>query len=181
MNKELRGCWTQINISRWWVYGPLAVLIIVFFILNIGHDERRRFLAYRVISGSQLKYLGVAIECYKLENENQYPEISSWCDILIADCNVHRDQFICKAAVKAGDEGPCHYAMNPNCGPSSPNDVVLLFETKGGWNQYGGLELLTLDHHDGKGCNVLFADGHVEWVEARDIKNLKWEAEEPND
>ena len=49
------------------------------------------------------------------------------------------------------------------------------------WNQHGGPELLTLEHHDGKGCMVLFADGHLEWIKAKDIKNLRWEVEEPND
>lgn len=180
MNEEPRGNWTRINISRWWFYGPLAAFIIVVFILNARHDGVRRFLAYRIVCGSQLKNLGVAIEFYKLENEGRYPEMSSWCDVLISDCNVDEIQFICKAAVQAGDEGPCHYAMNPNCRPDSPDDVVLLFESNGGWNLYGGPELLTLDHHDGKGCNVLFANGRVEWIKAEDVANLRWGTKKPD-
>ena len=48
------------------------------------------------------------------------------------------------------------------------------------WNQHGGPEILTLNHHGGKGCNVYFAGGYCNWVKAKDIKNLKWVAEKPN-
>ncbi|MFH1369948.1 MAG: H-X9-DG-CTERM domain-containing protein [Planctomycetota bacterium] len=45
---------------------------------------------------------------------------------------------------------------------------MLLFETEDGWNQSGGLELLTNENHHGEGSNILFCDGHVEFVEAND-------------
>ena len=81
--------------------------------------------------------------------------------------------FKCPASKK----GRCHYAMNPNCEPKSPSDMVLLFETKGGWNQFGGSELLTTENHGGKGCNVLFNDGHVEFVRPERLGELKWKVE----
>ncbi len=49
--------------------------------------------------------------------------------------------------------------MNPRAATHSAPDVVLLFESTGGWNQSGGAELLTTKHHEGKGCNVLFVGG----------------------
>jgi prepilin-type processing-associated H-X9-DG protein len=70
--------------------------------------------------------------------------------------------------------------MNPNCEPNSPPDTVLLFETRSGWNQYGGPELLTFDNHQGKGANVLFNDGHFEFIRPKDIGRLKWKAEDAN-
>lgn len=71
---------------------------------------------------------------------------------------------------------PCwsHYAINPNCGPNSGLDVVLLFETKGGWNQFGGAEILTFENHQGKGCNVLYNGGDVEFVKPEEMIKLKW-------
>jgi hypothetical protein len=57
-----------------------------------------------------------------------------------------------------------HYAMNPNCGPGSPPDTVLLFETKAGWNQHGGPELFTFDNHDPHGGSVLLNDGTVKFI-----------------
>jgi len=42
------------------------------------------------------------------------------------------------------------------------------------WNQTGGPELLTTENHEGKGCNVAFADGRVQFVKSADLDNLKW-------
>jgi len=67
-----------------------------------------------------------------------------------------------------------HYGMNPNAEPNSPGDIVLLFETKAGWNQFGGPETLTIENHSGDGCNVLFNGGRVKWVKAKDIGKLNW-------
>ena len=69
-------------------------------------------------------------------------------------------------------KGRCHYAMNPNCYPNSPSDTVLLFETKDGWNQFGGKEILTKENHYGDGCNVLFNDGHC--LFESNIEKLSW-------
>ena len=70
--------------------------------------------------------------------------------------------------------------MNKNIeklGANAPPDMVLLFETRPGWNQTGGPEILTTDNHNGNGCNILFNDGHVEFVRTEDINDLKWTAE----
>jgi len=69
----------------------------------------------------------------------------------------------------------CHYAINPNVSPYSHSRLVLLFETEGGWNQFGGPEILTFENHKGKGCNILFNDGHVDFVKPKQLGELKWE------
>ena len=45
------------------------------------------------------------------------------------------------------------------------------------WNQVRGPEMLTTDNHKGKGCNILFNDGHVEFVKAERIAELNWGTE----
>lgn len=70
-----------------------------------------------------------------------------------------------------------HYAINPNANLNSSPATVLLFETKGGWNQSGGQEILSIDNHlsEGrKGCTVLFNDGGVKFVKPKDISKLNW-------
>jgi prepilin-type processing-associated H-X9-DG protein len=57
---------------------------------------------------------------------------------------------------------------------SAPPDMVLVFESSPGWNQYGGPELLTTDNHKGDGCYVLFVDGHIEFIEKQNLDELKW-------
>jgi prepilin-type processing-associated H-X9-DG protein len=42
------------------------------------------------------------------------------------------------------------------------------------WNKAGGPEILTIENHEGKGCNVLYADGHVEFIKPDKISQLKW-------
>ena len=66
--------------------------------------------------------------------------------------------------------------MNPNCQRNSPGDMVLLFETKAGWNRHGGSELFSFGNHDPwDGC-VLLNDGTVLFVRTkRQLRRLRWE------
>lgn len=132
--------------------------------------------------GSHLHRLGFAMRLYADDFDGKYPTAGKWCDLLVEGHNgvsyVKAETFVCGSALKGGDKGRCHYAMNPNCEPNSPGDMVLLFETKGGWNQFGGPELLTFENHNGKGCNVLFNDGRVEFVTPKNVGKMKWKAEE---
>jgi prepilin-type processing-associated H-X9-DG protein len=47
----------------------------------------------------------------------------------------------------------------------------------GRWNQIGGPEDLTVGNHKGEGCNILFGDGHVEFIKTEDIDKLRWGVE----
>lgn len=64
--------------------------------------------------------------------------------------------------------------MNPNVKPNSPDDVVWLFDSREGWNLYGGSELLNWNNHEGKGCNVLFSNGQIMFVEKEKLASLRW-------
>ena len=111
--------------------------------------------------------------------EGEYPVPSEWCDTVMQALRILNrpdsrpaDALVCPSA----PEGRCHYAMNPNCEPNSPPDTVLLFETKAGWNQHGGPELLTFENHDPRGGCVLFNDGSVKFVRAEEeLNHLCWE------
>jgi hypothetical protein len=131
----------------------------------------------RFSCGSNISSIGKAMFLYADEYNNTYPPCNQWCDSLKKRVDVNYRQFICKAAVRQGDKCSCHYAMNPDCEPNSPNDVVLLFETKGGWNQCGGPELLTFDNHHGQ-ATVLFNDGCIGFIRPENVGKLKWKAEE---
>ena len=116
----------------------------------------------------------------KIRTLNPYPDSKTWCDSL----HSFRIHLTCPSA----GEGKCHYAMNPNCDPNSPDDMVLLFETRAGWNQHGGPELFTFDNHkptrpapdvlshrdSGGGC-VLLNDGTVKFIRTEEeLHSLKW-------
>jgi len=107
-----------------------------------------------------------------------YPPFVRWCDETI---QAYRDALTEKQNVQVyrcpgADEGKCHYAMNPNCEPNSPVEMVLLFETKAGWNQHGGAELFTFDNHGPKGGCVLLNDGTIKFIRTEaELHVLRWE------
>ncbi len=108
-----------------------------------------------------------------------YPGSATWCDDVV---NVFmgvvgmrpsdaKRPFECPSA----RGGQCQYAMNPECKADSPADMVLLFETRAGWNQHGGPELFSLDNHDAKGGLVLLNDGKVKFIRTEEeLKQLRW-------
>ncbi len=105
-----------------------------------------------------------------------YPATTQWCDNILRsypDGGVTwwKETHVCPSA----GEGKNHYAMNPNCEPNSSGDMVLLFETKAGWNQHGGPELFTFDNHDPKGGCVLLNDGTVKFIRTKEeLNTLRW-------
>jgi len=112
-------------------------------------------------------------------DEVKYPKPTEWCDTMVP---AYRsigmlDYWILKPyKCPSANEGRCHYAMNPNCRPDSPADMVLLSETTDGWNQHGRPELFTFDNHDPKGGCVLLNDGTVNFIRtAEELRQLRWE------
>ena len=131
----------------------------------------------RIVCGSKVKGLATALIVYAHDYDNMLPTGDKWYDLLIQEADVGSESFCCPKA----KGGPGHYALNRNAfkmGFNSPADMVLLFETRGGWNMVGGPEDLTTEHHGGEGCNVAFCDGHVEFVRREELKNLKWDVDE---
>jgi hypothetical protein len=157
---------------------PVVALPIVAIMMGITMPAlaRARMVAQRMVCGKDMAVISKDMILYAENNKNMYPASDKWCDLLIQyDPNLTKKMFRCPS----DKEGPCSYAMNKNIeklGVNSPPDMVLLFESKPGWNQSGGLELLTTENHQGEGCNIAFNDGFVKFIQSEDIKNLKWTA-----
>lgn len=127
----------------------IAIAVSALFIwLMTRVLEKVKTIAPRVVCGTNLARLDDALRQYASDYDGR----------------LHYQYWI-----KRG-----HYGMNPNAEPNSPGDIVLLLETKAGWNQFGGPEILTTENHFGEGCSVLFNSGRVEWIKAKDIGKLKW-------
>jgi len=115
-----------------------------------------------------------------IRNKTLYPRPSEWCDNMLRPYPVMGGSGIGRWGAKphicpSAGEGKNHYAMNPNCKPDSPPDMVLLFETKAGWNQHGGPELFTFDNHKPKGGCVLLNDGTVKFIRTKEeLNQLRW-------
>jgi hypothetical protein len=144
--------------------GILAVCAFAFAVslLNSAH------------CGHDLKDLFNYLVVYANGNKEQFPDPNKWCDLLVAKADIDPKQFHC-----LGDKtGPCSYALNPAANAVSPQDMVLLFEARPGWNQHGGPELLDPSHHRPRGCYILFCDSHVDFVKEKDLPSLRWTKEQ---
>ncbi|MBP7049717.1 MAG: hypothetical protein KBE65_01740 [Phycisphaerae bacterium] len=82
-----------------------------------------------------------------------------WCDVLLDGGKEDRALVMRDLTHHSADGTKCHYAMNANWAPDAPSDMVLLFETGGGWNQCGGPELFSFDNHSPRGGCVMLNDG----------------------
>jgi len=131
---------------------------------------RARAMAQQALCGTNLRGVALAIQMYADDNDKQYPTPDKWCDLLEPYSGSNQRLFVCPSA----EEGPCHYAINPNARPDSPPDMVLLFETRPGWNQSGGPEILTTENHYDRGSNILFVDMRVKFVKTEHLKDLRW-------
>lgn len=118
---------------------------------------------------SNLNGLGQIMKLYS-DEFNRYPAKEKWCDMLIQKEGISLKFFKCPNDKK----GPSSYALNPNAEPNSPGNIVLIFEAKPGWNQYGGKELLNPDNHKGTSSNILFKNGRVEFINKKDFWRLNW-------
>ena len=160
-------------------------------LLHVSEDMRP--LICRVFCG----YLLISLYDYlhsDIQRPMSYPPHTKWCDVVkgrlkkdgIYNREHIKDIFKCPCTEK----GKCHYGMNPNCKMDSPPDMVLIFETKDGWNQHGGPELFTFDNHklkrpapnvlpslkrsNGGGC-VLLNDGTVKFIRTEEeLHALRW-------
>ncbi len=133
--------------------------------------------ARRVGHAANLRLLGVNLRLYADEHGGAYPPPEKWCDVLLEWSAGHLREAL---RYPRGEREGCPYAMNPHAAGCGKPDVVLLFESRPGWNQAGGLELLTVEDHEDEGYNVLFINGTVRFIQADEVVGLNWaDANEP--
>lgn len=153
-----------------------AILALLLYVGILAFDRIRKKPPYKLICGTHLKLLGIILKEYASEHDGRYPTPDKWCDIALNEEDVIVDVFFCKGSGESQNNlKVSHYAMNPKCGPNSPPDTVLIFETRRGWNKFGGPELLTTENHEGEGCNILFNNGSVKFIKTKQLGELKWD------
>lgn len=140
--------------------------------------SKTKSMAQRLVCKTNLTGLAVAMAVYANDNDDKFLTGDKWNDLLVSEVDVDPKSYRCKGA----QEGPCNYAMNENLAGKGinvpiPAQTVVLFESRPGWNQVGGVDDVNVDNHRGEGCNILFADGHVEFVKLEKICSLKWTVE----
>jgi prepilin-type processing-associated H-X9-DG protein len=167
---------------------PFVYMIIIFFVamfaaISLPAVSRARDVARTTVCSTNLKTLGLAILTYTKDNNDVYPPAENWTGAL-AKYVPNREIFRCPAS--DAQEGLSSYAYNINAAGKHiseiPPDTVILFETTPAKDPIGSYEILKADSHGGRGFNVLFADGHVEFIEFVDSdkqSSLRWKIENP--
>ena len=161
------------------------VLSLVWMVIAPGRAVfqaamKERELSRRIGCGKNLSDLGKALHKYADAHDGKYPTADNWCDLLLNGDYITKSQLKCPTDKK----GPSSYSLNEDIAAANradiPGDVVLLFESKPGWNQTGGAQLLAPENHLAEGCHILFNDGHVDFERTGEFERLKWNVEEPN-
>ncbi|MHC4555713.1 MAG: hypothetical protein ACYS80_00255 [Planctomycetota bacterium] len=150
-----------------------AIVVMLAVAVPPGYSVISESIVPRILCKCSSKAMREAIQAYASDHNGKYPAPEVWCDLL-AQNSQNAKKLFCEVSGSAGGPELCHYALNPNCKPDSPEDIVLLFETKGGWNQCGNQELLTSTENYKKGWRVLFNDGRLEFIEPHELGRLKW-------
>jgi prepilin-type processing-associated H-X9-DG protein len=123
--------------------------------------------------------LSTAMIVYMNNYDDHSPTQDQWCDLLIQEADVSPKSFQCPL----DPEGSFSYAINENLYKLEPSEVspqmVMLFEADLGRNGVGGPEDLVIRHDElnNHGYNVVFADGHVDFITEDRIGELQWTVE----
>jgi prepilin-type processing-associated H-X9-DG protein len=185
------------------VMAILLPFLAIFAAIMMPAIAKAKDIAQRTICETNLRGLGASITVYANDCNDQLPPADHWCELLVSKGKVLPKSLLCPNSDAV--EGESSYAMNIHVVGKKlsrlPADMVLLFETDTGkdngprteiintrashpvypkrWNQAGGQEMLAAHSHKGDGCNVLFADGHTEFICGDKLQRLRWTADKP--
>jgi len=156
----------------------VTAVITIIFVIPIIEPGLMRLREYspRIRCRENLICLGKLMLIYACDYHDKYPTPDKWCDLLLQHTDVADKEFQCPGNRKE----KCSYAINPNVSPMSNPRMVVLFETKGGWNRFGGPEIMSFENHKGKGCNILFNDLSVKFIYRHELGDLNWGVEPNN-
>jgi hypothetical protein len=174
MSSEYRPPATNSKRNKRIITGIIAIVLILTILIPAFF--RVRSDVYKMYCCTNMSMLYMTMLLYAQDYNDKFPTSSNWCDLMIKLTDVKPKMFRCPGA----PEGPGNYAMNINVeklGTKSPPDMVVLFETKPGWNQSSGPEILSTENHNVEGCNIVFMDCRVDFVKTEDLNKLKWTAE----
>ncbi len=176
MTEQLENQKEDISIFKkpiFWLIGLIAFLCLILLLFPVLNSARIHSM--EALCLTKMKKIGKALKQYSYENDSTYPDPNKWCDLLIQNSNgiLEPEDFACPYAK---NKSKCNYALNPYCTPDSNGDVVLLFETNAGWNQFGGPELLNSTHHTFcPSCfRILYNYGYAYWETIEDPNQLRW-------
>ncbi len=131
--------------------GMSLIMLPMLLAILLPSLSRARELSKRLVCGANMKGTGTAMMIYANGYAGQVPTF----EILIEHGEMVAEQLNCPSSDAAiGDLHAC-YELIPNASIlRSRSDVVWMYEPP--------------DNHGGEGSNILFTDGHVEFIRGED-------------
>jgi len=130
-----------------------AILILLAMCVGMVYPAMIKYQesAFRVNCLGRLDIISKMMLLYMNDNEGYLPDATNWCNSLLFYKNEldirTEDSFKCRR----DSYGPCSYAMNKSVSGRKYEELskgtVVFFESKPGWNQSGGRELLNFANH----------------------------------
>ncbi|ARN56906.1 hypothetical protein [Sedimentisphaera salicampi] len=124
---------------------------------------------YSLGSDWRIGQVGRSVTLYSNNHNGRFPDADKWCDQLIESQGEGSLMY-------QKENANCPFALNENAltlGKDAPDDMVLIFPAKEGWNSSGGLELFQADSGS-YFVKVFLAGGKTETIRPKDAENLRW-------
>ena len=159
------------------IFIPIIAMLLAIMMPALA---KTKMIAQRVVCSTNMQGLSTAMIVYMNDYDDKYPTPEQWCDLLMQEADVSPKSFQCPL----DPEGAFSYAINENLykieyNKLPPHQMVAIFEASLGRNGVGGSDDLVMRHDQNQrgGCNIAFADGHVEFVTEDRIGDLQWTVE----
>jgi prepilin-type processing-associated H-X9-DG protein len=150
---------------------PLAAILFPVF-------AQARERARATVCMGNLQRVGMAMTMYAQDYDDHLPPARTWCDsvtpYLSAPASRSTQSMFTCPSLGTHTGGQAYNARLSSVSLrriSFPQQTVLAFDGRGGWNVAGGPESMAPRHN--QGLYVLFADGRVQW--RRPFEKARWE------
>jgi len=155
--------------------GLMLLFLPIWAAMVIPAVVQAREKARRAVCMGHLRQLGLALIMYANDNDERLPAPDRWADALTNNLVSGAETFRCPIT-RAGDR-PYYYFFNRHTAGTDwqrDHETVLLVDGAQLWNATiaGPGEIMSWPHR--QGCNVLFADGHVQFVRRERLASLHW-------
>lgn len=154
-----------------WQFVSVMLLLVLGVLMLLPQLGRAREPANRIKCQSNLRQIGQALQMYANDNGGKLPDDFP---TLPANEDLSPAVFVCPSTSEVPATGPTTQAVVQAM--KQPGTVSYLYLGKG---LTSGdlipdvvLAYEPMSNHDGAGMNVLFGDGHVEWIEGAIAKKL---------
>jgi hypothetical protein len=156
----------------------VIITVLVLFVSGIVIiDQLPKWAAPVQDCNYKLRQLGLY---FAMLSENSKPIDDNWCDQIIVEFfngTYSKEVYSIFSCIK--DNAEKHqstYALNTNAvgRMKFSNEMVILFDSKKGWNNVGGPELLAPENNKGQGCYILFGNFKTKFIKISDLDKLNW-------